>query len=100
MTSTQHLLDNYDPVGVDRALAKELRTSFAIFFHTVRDRELAMTTAHQVSSDANGTPVVGPGRPLTPEDEQRVLDLRALGVPASPPSKSCPRSCSIATSTR
>lgn len=68
------LLDGYDADAVNRALSDELRTTHGLFFHQ-RKQVLASVTAHSVETDANGVPVVGPGRPLTPEDEQALLDL-------------------------
>lgn len=68
------LVDRYDSDAVARALADELRTTHAVFFHQ-RSNRLALTTAHVVQTDADGIPLVGPGRPMTPEDEQTLLDL-------------------------
>lgn len=74
VSAPNNLIDTFDPEAVTRALANEMRTTHAIFFHQ-RKESLAMTTVHPVETDADGIPIVGPGRPLTPEDEQAVLDL-------------------------
>jgi len=68
------LIDTFTPQTVVSALQEEIQTTHAIFFHQ-RKHTLAITTAHEVSADDNGAPVVGPGRPLTQEDEQALLDI-------------------------
>lgn len=73
-TQPQSLLDTYDNDAVARALSDELRTTHGLFFHQRKD-VLTMVTAHAVATNDEGVPIVGPGRPLTPEDEQALLDL-------------------------
>lgn len=68
------LIDLYDTDGVVRAMRDSLRTTHALFFHQ-RDRALALTTVHPVSTTPEGVPEVGPGRPLSYEDEQSILAL-------------------------
>lgn len=54
------------------------RTTSAILFHTSNEG-LAMVTAHGVEEDGAGLPHIGPGRPLTPSDEMRLVDLLVGG---------------------
>lgn len=68
------LVDLYDTEGVVRAMRDTLHTTHALFFHQ-RDRALALTTVHPVSTGDDGVPEVGPGRPLSYEDEQAILAL-------------------------
>jgi PRTRC genetic system protein B len=73
-SSPNNLIDTFAPDAVTRALTNEMRTTHALFFHQ-RKESLAMTTVHAVDTDADGIPIVGPGRPLDPEDEQTILNL-------------------------
>jgi PRTRC genetic system protein B len=68
------LVDLYDTEGVVRAMRDTLRTTHAVFFHQ-RDRTLALTTVHPVTTGTGGVPEIGPGRPLSYEDEQSILAL-------------------------
>lgn len=73
-TLSPALLDNYDEKRLHDALSRELQTVSALFFHA-SNSTLALTTAHTVHTGADGVPLVGPGRPLTPEDEDSILRL-------------------------
>jgi PRTRC genetic system protein B len=68
------LVDVYDTEGVVREMRDTLRTTHALFFHQ-RERMLALTTVHPVTTTREGMPEVGPGRPLSYEDEQSILAL-------------------------
>lgn len=71
---TTTLVDQISPETVQHALTQGLTTRHAIFFHH-RGHTLAMATAHAVEANANGTPIVGPGRPMSASDEQHLLDI-------------------------
>lgn len=73
-TLSPELLDNYDEKRIHDALSRELQTVSALFFHAAHNA-LVLTTAHAVHTGADGVPLVGPGRPLTPEDEEGILRL-------------------------
>lgn len=71
---SETLLPLMDAAHIERSLEHLPRATSALFFHHC-DRSLAMVTAHGIEHDAAGLPHVGPGRPLTPSDERRVLDM-------------------------
>lgn len=71
---SETLLPLMDAEQIDRTLDHLPRATSALFFHH-SDRSLAMVTAHGIEHDAAGLPHVGPGRPLTPTDERRILDM-------------------------
>jgi len=72
------LLPTHDASSIDRDLSHLPRTTSALLFHTtggVHLTELAMVTAHTVEHDDAGRPHLAAGRPITPADERRILDL-------------------------
>lgn len=55
--------------------AGHIRTSFALLFHCrANSNNLEVVTAHRVDT-IKGAPVIGAGRPITPEDERKVQGL-------------------------
>lgn len=73
-TRSPSLLDNFDEKRLQEAMSRELQTVSALFFHATNNA-LSLTTAHTVHTGPDGVPMVGPGRPLTPEDEDSILRL-------------------------
>ena len=92
MTATQAPATLIDTVSIEHLedqLRGELNTTHGLFFHTVRNR-LELITAHTVQTRNDGVPFVGPGRPLTPQDEETLLALlhghdRADAIQINPP---------------
>jgi PRTRC genetic system protein B len=69
------LIDTYSDDSALASMRDDLRTTHALFFHTRNSNQLVLATAHRVQTSREGVPLVGPGRPLTPEDEQTIFDL-------------------------
>ena len=77
MTTTKTpspVIPHRDSESLLRDVSHLPRTSSALLFHTT-DHALAMVTAHGVEHDDAGLPHIGPGRPITPADERRLIDL-------------------------
>lgn len=77
MTSTKKpspLIPNRDSEALQRDISHLPRTSSALLFHTT-ERALSMVTAHAVEHDDAGLPHIGPGRPITPTDERKLIEL-------------------------
>lgn len=68
------LIPHRDGEALQRDISHLPRTSSALLFHTTQ-RSLAMVTAHPVDHDDAGLPHIGPGHPITPTDERRLIEL-------------------------
>lgn len=69
------LVDTYSPDDLAQRDDMQLRTSMALLFHTRRNGHgLELLTVHDINN-VRGVSTIGAGTPLTPEAEQRILDL-------------------------
>lgn len=67
------LVDTVTDASLDRV--GNVQTTFALLFHCrANSHSLEVVTAHRVDS-VKGAPVIGAGRPITPEDERKVQRL-------------------------
>jgi len=77
------LLDAGDAI---KAAAERNTTQphLALVFH-IRERSLALMTVHEMLRNQSGIPLLGPGRPLLPNDEDRLLSLLLGRDPTTKP---------------
>lgn len=67
------LVDTVTDASLDRV--GQINTTFALLFHCrAHSNNLEVVTAHRVDT-VKGSPVIGAGRPITPEDERKVQSL-------------------------
>lgn len=71
--SANPLLVSYDD-DAHHNMHRQVKTTSALLFHT-NATGLQMMTAHAVEQDDNGLPVISSGRPMTPADERRIVEL-------------------------
>ncbi|AVQ00249.1 PRTRC system protein B (plasmid) [Ahniella affigens] len=82
-SKSRSLLIDVDHRSALRHRADEIKTTHALFFHTIRDK-LALVTAHTVTPDHRDAPVVGPGRTLTHQDEVEIIRILSGRRPQGP----------------
>lgn len=74
MARTSNLIARFDDTDVKRLQSSTLRTTHALLFHAAGN-QLRLITAHPVHETQRAGQEIGPGRPLSPEDEAVLVDL-------------------------
>lgn len=82
--STRKLIDTPTVESLQRALREQqTEPTMAVLFHTRGQQQLALVTAHEIKHDSKRNPSLMPGRPLTPEDEMKILQLLRPQAPTN-----------------